>query len=144
MELEKPLSGYKYQVSPKYNNIEYKNFKTPKINLKNETSEMILNQTKESLHNFLLNLKNCSFIKDDWENKSNNIKPIITGSSNNSNIKNPEETQSSYESNYTNIFGKQMDNNNNLETNILNYNKIYNTNNVYNLGNNSIARNKPK
>ena len=144
MELEKPLSGYKYQVSPKYNNIEYKNFKTPKINLKNETSEMILNQTKESLHNFLINLKNCSFIKDDWENKSNNIKPIITGSSNNSNIKNPEETQSSYESNYTNIFGKQMDNNNNLETNILNYNKIYNTNNVYNLGNNSIARNKPK
>ena len=104
---------------------------------------MILNQTKESLHNFLINLKNCSFIKNNSENKSNNIKPIITGSSNNSNIKNPEETQSSYESNNTNIFGKQM-NNNNLQTNILNYYKIYNTNNVYNLGNNSIARNKPK
>jgi len=137
METEKPLSGYKYQASPKYNNLEFKNFQTPKISIKNESSEMILNQTKESLNNFLLNLKKTSILKDNSEKRNVNVVPKISGLSSISNIQSSEEKQSSYGLN-NNI------NNNNLETNILNYNKIYNTNNVYNLGNNSLIKNKAK
>ena len=138
METEKSLLGYKYQASPKYNNLEFKNFQTPKISIKNESSETILNQTKESLNNFLLNLKNCSILKDNSERRNFNVVPKISGLSSISNTQSSEEKQSSYGLN------NNINNNNNLETNILNYNKIYNTNNVYNLGNNSLIKNKAK
>ena len=144
MDVDKPLSGYKYQASPKYNNIEFRNFQTPKFNLKNETSQNILNQTKESLHNFLLNLKKTSILQNNAEINDANI---ISGLSSISNINNIEEMQGSNESYNINRIGKFNDgniNNNNLETNILNYNKIYNTNNVYNLGNKSLIQNKAK
>ena len=146
MDVDKALSGYKYQASPKYKNLDYRSFQTPKINMKNDTSENILNQTKESLNNFLINLKKTSFLKNNAENNDVNI---ISGLSSISNSNNNiiEEIQGSNESYNINKLGKYSDNNiknNNLETNILNYNKIYNTNNVYNLGNNSLIKNKYK
>ena len=144
MDVDKPLSGYKYQASPKYNNLEFRNFQTPKFNLKNETSQNILNQTKESLNNFLINLKKTSILQNNTETNDANI---ISGLSSISNINNIEEMQGSNESYNINRIGKFNDgniNNNNLETNILNYNKIYNTNNVYNLGNKSLIQNKAK
>ena len=142
MEQEKPLSGYKYQMSPKYNNFELKSLKTPQISTKNESSEMILSQTKESLHNFLTNLKKSSILKENLENKNINAIPKYSGLSNNSNIKEFEDIQDSYEKYNNKTLSKLTDNN--LETNILNYNKIYNTNNVYNLGNNSSIKNRPR
>ena len=93
MDVDKPLSGYKYQASPKYNSIDYRNFQTPKINIKNETSENILNQTKESLNNFLINLKKSSILKNN--NEINDVN-IISGLSSISNINNIEGSNESY------------------------------------------------
>ena len=139
MEQEKALSGHKYQMSPQYNNFDLRNLKTPQITTKTETSEMILSQTKESLHNFLTNLKKSSILK---ENKNINAFPKTSGLSTISNIKDLEDIQDSYEKYNNKTLNKLNDNN--LETNILNYNKIYNTNNVYNLGNNSSIKNRTR
>ena len=141
MDVDKPLSGYKYQASPKYNSIDYRNFQTPKINIKNETSENILNQTKESLNNFLINLKKSSILKNN--NEINDVN-IISGLSSISNINNIEGSNESYNIKKLGKYNDKDINKNNLETNILNYNKIYNTNNVYNLGNNSLIKNRNK
>ena len=145
MDVDKSLPGYKNQASPKYKNLEYRNFQTPKITMKNETSENILNQTKESLNNFLINLKKTSFLKNTAENNDINIISGLSSISNSNN--NVEEIQGSNESYNINKLGKYTEGNiknNNLETNILNYNKIYNTNNVYNLGSNSLIKNRAK
>ena len=147
MEVENPLPGYKYQVSPKYNNYELKSLRTPKITFKNETTEMILTQTKESLHNFLTNLKKSSILKESSEIKNITTRPKISGLSSISNSNIPEEIQDSYDTFNTHKLNQLTDNNNtnsNLETNILNYNKIYNTNNVYNLGSNSLIKNQER
>ena len=141
MDVDKPLSGYKYQASPKYNSIDYRNFQTPKINIKNETSENILNQTKESLNNFLINLKKSSILKNN--NEINDVN-IISGLSSISNINNIEGSNESYNIKKLGKYNDKDINKNNLETNILNYNKIYHTNNVYNLGNNSLIKNRNK
>ena len=62
MKPETPYSRFENTISPNYN--ELKNFKTPQVLPKGETSEMILSQTKASLHNFLANLKKGSTMND--------------------------------------------------------------------------------
>ena len=145
MEQENLLSGYKYQISPKYNNFEFKGLRTPQVIFKNETSE-ILNQTKESLHNLLLNIKNSSIIKENSENKNINVMPKFSGLSSTSNSKIPEEIQNSYESYSQNKLSQLSDSfNRNIDPNLLNYKKIPKTNyNAYNLGNNSMKKNLVK
>ena len=143
MDQERNFSGNKYLISPKTSKFDFKNLKTPQIKPKNETSEMILSQTKESLHNFIENLKKTSILKQNTENRHINTISKISGLSNLSNIKNPEEVQEFYISPNINKL-KRANDNNNLEANILNYNKIYNTNNVYNLGNNSSIKNRAR
>ena len=64
MKSETPYTIYEYQISPNYNELK-KNIMTPQVKPKNETSEMILNQTKASLNNFLLNLKKGSTMNDN-------------------------------------------------------------------------------
>ena len=136
MEHERPLSGYKYQVSPKYNNYDFKGLKTPQIVIKNETNDMIVNQAKESLQNFLTNLKNSSILKENSENKNINVIPKLSGLSSISNSKIPDDFQNSYES---------FNFNNNKETNLLNYKNIYNNNfNTYNVGNKALLKNRAK
>ena len=86
MEQEKSLSGYKYQKSPKYSSFELKGLKTPQVMTKDETSEMILTQTRESLQNFLTNLKKSSILRENSENRNNIAIPKISGLANMSNI----------------------------------------------------------
>ena len=82
MKKETPYSYYDYQVSPDYTEYKYfSNFNTPQNFNKNETSEMILSQTKASLNNFLSKLKketptttNNTLI--DYKNKNKPTKVI--------------------------------------------------------------------
>ena len=89
---ETPYTFYEYQISPNYNELK-KNIMTPQVNPKNETSEMILNQTKASLNNFLLNLKKGSTMNDNLaDNKKNKIMQNMSNISRNTNNKKDDQS----------------------------------------------------
>jgi hypothetical protein len=101
---------------------------TPQVNPKNETSEMILNQTKASLNNFLLNLKKGSTMNDNLvDNKKNKIIQNMSNISRNTN--NKKDDQGSIIDSYLRL-SKKYENNNNINNSVLNYNKINNINNI--------------
>ena len=97
MKPETPYSRFENTISPNYN--ELKNFKTPQVLPKGETSEMILSQTKASLHNFLANLKKGSTMNDILkENKKKQLMPEMNNLSRISNKKYPDDDQGIVES----------------------------------------------
>ena len=132
MKKETPYSFYDYQVSPDYTEFkDYSNFNTPQNFSKNETSEMILSQTKASLNNFLSNLKkgtpttttNNALI--DTKNKSKPTK-VIANNISHLPINKFKENMNIY-------------NTENRSNNIYNYKKI--NNNTFNTINNNNSNN---
>ena len=119
-------ANYEGPFSPNYN--EYKdipNFKTPQVNIKTESSQNILNQTKASLNNLLSNLKKGSNINDMiMENKKKKLVSTMSNLSHISNKKYPEDGQELVES-YIKL--SKIYDNNNIKTNnnnLFNYNQI--------------------
>ncbi len=140
MKTETPYTFYEYKVSPNYNEIKnFSNPKTPQIFTKKETSEMILSQTKASLNNFLSNLKKVSTINDNKTINDNNKKlfPTMSNLSRISSIKFQEDDDQPMIESYIKL-SKKYDNN--LNNNLLNYNKITNIN-AYREMNKTISQN---
>ena len=127
-ETQTSQTGLENKIIPNNNELNnYSNIKTPQILPKNETSEMILSQTKASLHNFLSNLKRASTLNDLLpDNKKKQLMPEMTNISKISKIKNPDDEQG--------IFDPYLTMNKLNSTNI--DNNIYYMPNIYNKTNN--------
>jgi len=125
MKNEKRYSYYDYQDKPNYSDYkDFTNFNTLPSSQKNETSEMILNQTKASLNNFLSNLKKVSTVNDFIvENKNKMVLPTMSNISRISNKRFPEESQDFADS-YIKI--SKIYETNSKDKNKFNYSKINN------------------
>ena len=147
MKKETPYSYYDYQVSPDYTEYKnYSNFNTPQNFSKNETSEMILSQTKASLNNFLSNLKketptttNNTLI--DYKNKNKPTKVIAN------NISQLPINKFKENMNFLNTDNRNLPNYkkvNNNTFNALNNNNMHTKFNNQNLNQNNAQRNNYK
>ena len=140
MKQNAPYSNYNL-FSPNYNEMkDFPNMKTPQIPKKNETSEMILSQTKASLNNLLSNLKNASTMNDVLDNKKKKLISTMSNLSRISNIKYPDDGQDLVES-YMKL-NKIYENKNmiNRTNNLFNYNTMNNIN-TYNQGKKNLSQN---
>ena len=123
----------------------YSNSKTSQALPKNETSEMILSQTKASLHNFLSNLKKGSTMNDILtDNKKKSLMPEMSNISRISKKRYPDEEPAIVDPYLTINQMNHNNNNNNLDNKIFYIPNIYNkTNNIntYNQWSKNLSQN---